>query len=390
MPNFIRNFLYQQMKKKAGDLLSPVLRQSVGRLGLRDLPSRFTTSIDKPLRSFPGRNNILMAPGLPAPPVSAASTASKGISPYVVGGVAIGGGTTLGGALAATNQIEGALNQVGPAVDRFFGQITPQAIQQFGKNQENKGWGGALEMATPLGFLAAPFIPNTQASKTAYTQSSGSPKGTRPVGTQAVLNGKPVYWGGDDYGWQLLNQTGSSATLNSLNSPGAQNQFIQDSFSGTPGGAVPTRPPGTGSFTPLDPYAAQNREYERERARVEAMVKANPDMQKQAVADERAKVRDQGMAIWAKANPTLAAKLQPDDIGYAATRGAVAGQAATQGFGYQLPQQVVLTPPPGVNAPQSFPTVESITPTEAYGAQGIQTDPEMIKKFQTFLNLTKK
>lgn len=152
----------------------------------------------------------------------------------------------------------------------------------------------------------------------------------------------------------------------------------------------PARPPGTGSFTPLDPYAAQNREYERERARVEAMVKANPDMQKQAIADERAKVRDQGMAIWAKANPTLAAKLQPDDIGYAATRGAVAGQAATQGFGYQLPQQVVLTPPPGVNAPQSFPAVESITPTETYGAQGIQTDPEMVKKFQALLNLTKK
>jgi hypothetical protein len=212
----------------------------------------------------------------------------------------------------------------------------------------------------------------------------------RPIGTQAVLNNKPVYWGGDDYGWQLLNQTGSSATLNSLNSPGTQNQFIQDSFSRSPGGAPPTRPPGTGSFTPLDPYAAQNREYERERARVEAMVKANPDMQKQAIADERAKVRDQGMAIWAKANPTLAAKLQPDDIGYAATRGAVAGQAATQGFGYQLPQQVVLTPPPGVNAPQSFPAVESITPTETYGAQGIQTDPEMVKKFQTLLNLTKK
>ena len=73
---------------------------------------------------------------------------------------------------------------------------------------------------------------------------------------------------------------------------------------------------GTGSFTPLDPYAAQNREYERERARVEAMVKANPDMQKQAIADERAKVRDQGMALWAKANPTLAKQVQPGAVGY--------------------------------------------------------------------------
>lgn len=64
-----------------------------------------------------------------------------------------------------TGQLEGALNQVGPAVDRFFGQITPQAIQKFGREQEKKGWGGALELASPLGFLAAPFIPNTPAAK---------------------------------------------------------------------------------------------------------------------------------------------------------------------------------------------------------------------------------
>lgn len=50
--------------------------------------------------------------------------------------------------------------------------------------------------------------------------------------------------------------------------------------------------------TVFDPYAAQNRAYQQERARVEAMVKANPDMQKQEIADARAKVRDQGMAIW--------------------------------------------------------------------------------------------
>ena len=82
------------------------------------------------------------------------------------------------------------------------------------------------------------------------------------------------------------------------------------------GGGGGGRYQGAGSFTPLDPYAAQNREYERERARVEAMVKANPDMQKQAIADERAKVRDQGMALWAKANPTLAKQVQPGAVGY--------------------------------------------------------------------------
>jgi len=218
----------------------------------------------------------------------------------------------------------------------------------------------------------------------------------RPIGTQAVLNGKPVYWGGDDYGWQLLNGTGSSATLNSLNTPGTQGRFIQDTAPRSPGAAQGGGGgfSGAGSFAPIDPYAAQNREYERERARVEAMVKANPDMQKQAIADERAKVRDQGMAIWAAANPTLAKQVKPGAVGYDAIQqgliGKDAGQAARQVFGYQTPQQITLTPPPGVNAPQGFPAVQSSTPTETYGAQGLQTDPEMLKKFQAFLNSTNK
>ncbi len=218
----------------------------------------------------------------------------------------------------------------------------------------------------------------------------------RPIGTQAVLNGKPVYWGGDDYGWQLLNGTGSSATLNSLNAPGTQGRFIQDTAPRSPGAAQGGGGgfSGAGSFAPIDPYAAQNREYERERARVEAMVKANPDMQKQAIADERAKVRDQGMAIWAAANPDLAKQVKPGAVGYDVIQQGLlskdAGQAARQAFGYQTPQQITLTPPPGVNAPQGFPAVQSITPTETYGAQGLQTDPEMLKKFQALLNLTSK
>jgi hypothetical protein len=152
--------------------------------------------------------------------------------------------------------------------------------------------------------------------------------------------------------------------------------------------------PGPGSFAPIDPYAAQNREYERERARVEAMVKANPDMQKQAIADERAKVRDQGMAIWAAANPTLAKQVKPGAVGYDAIQqvliGKDAGQASRQAFGYQTPQQITLTPPPGVNTPQGFPAVQSIQPAEAYTTEGLQLDPEMRLKFQSLLNLTNK
>jgi len=149
-----------------------------------------------------------------------------------------------------------------------------------------------------------------------------------------------------------------------------------------------------GANPPLDPYAAQNRAYQQERARVEAMVKSNPDMQKQEIADARAKVRDQGMAIWAAANPTLAKNLQPGQVGYSAVQQALigneAGQAARMGYGYQTPQQMLTTPPPGVNAPQGLPAVESIGPSETYGDQGLVVDPEMAKKFQELLNQANK
>ena len=240
------------------------------------------------------------------------------------------------------------------------------------------------------------YLRQWESQKTAPPKQTNAGQQQRPIGTQAVLNGKPVYWGGDDYGWQLLNGTGSSATLNSLNTPGTQGRFIQDTAPRSPGAAQGGGGgfSGAGSFAPIDPYAAQNREYERERARVEAMVKANPDMQKQAIADERAKVRDQGMAIWAAANPTLAKQVKPGAVGYDAIQqgliGKDAGQAARQAFGYQTPQQITLTPPPGVNTPQGMPAVQSIQPAEAYTTEGLQVDPEMRLKFQSLLNLTNK
>jgi hypothetical protein len=66
------------------------------------------------------------------------------------------------------------------------------------------------------------------------------------------------------------------------------------------------------------------------------MVKANPDMQKQAIADERAKVRDQGMAIWAAASMVDLVALLPQ-----VKPGAVGYDAIQRGIGIQ------------VNSPQS-------------------------------------
>lgn len=162
-------------------------------------------------------------------------------------------------------------------------------------------------------------------------------------------------------------------------------------FPGQQGMFTPAAPgPGTAPPAVLDPYAAQNRAYQQERARVEAMVKANPDMQKQEIADARAKVRDQGMAIWAAANPTLAKNLQPGQVGYDAVQQALlgnnAGEPMRQGYGFQMPQQVTMTPPPGVNIPQGLPAVNYFSPGDMYGKEGIDFDPELRKKFQSLLN----
>lgn len=123
----------------------------------------------------------------------------------------------------------------------------------------------------------------SSAGRTQAQQQTSS----RPVGTQAVLGGKPVYWGGDDYGWQQLNQSGSSATLNSLNSPSAQGRFIQDQ-----------------GYSP-----AAERAYQQEASRVAQLTAQDPELQRYEFARQKAvaagpgstaeqSAEDLGMKIW--------------------------------------------------------------------------------------------
>lgn len=259
------------------------------------------------------------------------------------GAGALGGVTAvdLSNRTGFTGQIEGALNQVGPAIDRFFSG-TPQAIQQFGREQEKKGWGGALELATPLGFLAAPFIPNTPAAKPRMPGLPADYKQTELAAGAAAERFRP-----------------------GAGFPGQQGMF------------TPAAPgPGTTPSAVLDPYAAQNRAYQQERARVEAMVKANPDMQKQEIADARAKVRDQGMAIWAAANPELANKVKPGQSGYEAIQGTLAGNMARAGQGFGMAEQLVPTP-------QGFPTQVPGLPTGAGYSTGFGVTSNLAPGAQT-------
>lgn len=143
--------------------------------------------------------------------------------------------------------------------------------------------------------------------------------------------------------------------------------------------------------------AAADRAYEQEKARVAQLTAQDPEIQRYEKARAAAKTqeemdaaRDIGMQMWAKANPQLAAKVLPGQSGYDAIQGSLAGQAAAQGYGYQMPQQIMMTPPPGVNVPQGLPAVQSFGGAETYGQQGLQIDPEMAKKFQALLNQSQK
>jgi hypothetical protein len=123
---------------------------------------------------------------------------------------------------------------------------------------------------------------------------------------------------------------------------------------------------------PVPQLSPQDRAYQQERARVEAMVKSNPDMQKQEIAEARAKVRDKGMEEWAKANPDLAAKVMPGQSGFSAIQGFVGGVGAP-------------TTGPASAALQASPELNPASPTFA-GGEGApilrELSPELIKQYQ--------
>lgn len=136
-----------------------------------------------------------------------------------------------------------------------------------------------------------------------------------------------------------------------------------------------------------------------ETSRIAQLTAQDPELQRYEAARLKAvapgatpetvqSAEDIGMQMWAKANPTLAAKVKPGQAGYDAIQGVLAGNAARSGFGFTTPQQLIPTPPPGVDIPQGLPAITSFTPAQTYGPKATEIDPELIKKFQSVLNLT--
>jgi hypothetical protein len=193
----------------------------------------------------------------------------------------------------STQDIENALNQIGPAIDRTVSNIIPPSIRnslnQFASEQEKQGFGGALALATPFGFLASPVIPNIKA------QSVNIKAGSVPL--NGIRTGKygPTDW--EPQSWM-------SAQRSSQQAPSAR--------------SVPSSPlASTGS--------PAERAYAAEKERAQQLTAQDPlfkkyqiaDLTKQyntATGDDRERI---GLQIWAQTNPRLAAKLRPGQIGYA-------------------------------------------------------------------------
>ena len=129
---------------------------------------------------------------------------------------------------------------------------------------------------------------------------------------------------------------------------------------------------------------AAERAYQAERSSVAQQAAQNPELQRyqdQAILARQAlqgydpasgplpgaaqTAQDMGMAMWAKANPKLAAKIRPGQSGFGAIQNTLAGSAANTGF--QSPSQLLTTPPPPVT-PTPFPTAIPQSGFQAPGA----------------------
>lgn len=142
--------------------------------------------------------------------------------------------------------------------------------------------------------------------------------------------------------------------------------------------------------------APAERAYQAEKSRVSQLTAQDPELQRYEAARKIAvgpgatpeqvqSAEDIGMQMWAKKNPTLAAKVAPGQAGYEAIQGTLAGNAARTGAGFKLPEQLVPTPTgfptaaPGM--PQAAPKFDLST---AFSKPGV-LDEATLKRFSDIL-----
>ena len=211
-----------------------------------------------------------------------------------------------GGALAAseigagqglTDQIEGALNNVGPALDNFVGGLN-LPFQQWGRNQEKRGFGSLLDMATGItgvtGMLGLnDLIPNSKPLTPAQIDdirkknpginlpNQQTPSPSRPDGTYGSI--PPSV--NDDLPGQKYDPSVTLPGAPTINNP----PYVPPTTL-TPDPVPPAPTPDIGQA--MDPYAYQLNVYGQGR-------------QDAATQSSQAAVRDLGLSIHRQMYPDL-------------------------------------------------------------------------------------
>ena len=279
---------------------------------------------------------------------------------------------------------------VGPALQgaNLIGRVGIPLLQQAGIGLGMAGIGAGVSALTNK--------PQAKPQPTGK-QKLGQSWGTIPDSLNAPQGGGFGYArGGGRPGSQPSYQDAQGNTYDAVS--GRLLYPARSSTSLGTGASTGSSPVGGGSFS--GGFSAADRAYEAEKSRVAQLTAQDPEFQRyekarqlavgpNATPEQVQSAEDIGMAMWARANPQLAAKVKPGQSGYDVVQGTLAGQAAAQGYGYQMPQQIMATPQIGDNVPQGLPSVQSFRPTATYGAQGLEVDPEMAKKFQALLNQAK-
>ena len=133
--------------------------------------------------------------------------------------------------------------------------------------------------------------------------------------------------------------------------------------------------------------SAADRAYQQEFSRVAQLTAQDPELQRYEAARKLAvapgatpeqvqSAEDIGMQMWAKANPTLAAKVKAGQSGYEAIQGTLAGNMARAGQGFGIAEQLVPTP-------QGFPTQVPSLPTGAGYSTGFGVTSNLAPGAQT-------
>ena len=219
--------------------------------------------------------------------------------------VLAGGGaltaSEMGAGQGFTDQIQGALNNVGPAIDNFVGGLNlpfQKELQQFGRNQEKRGFGSLLDYATGITGVTGMFglndlIPNSKPLTPAQIDdirkknpginlpNQQTPSPSRPDGTYGSI--PPSV--NDDLPGQKYDPSVTLPGAPTINNP----PYVPPTTL-TPDPVPPTPTPDIGQA--MDPYAYQLNVYGQGR-------------QDASTQSSRAAVRDLGLSIHRQMYPGL-------------------------------------------------------------------------------------